>query len=97
MVRCQATSGPRWNVCRTNWVLAEPCGFLRERRSRRNGMSNAALRAKSAVSCFSQVRSAAFDPAGLKLAEGLLALAQAIECLAAEQADILSRLRQIGA
>jgi hypothetical protein len=60
-------------------------------------MSNAALRAKSAVSCFSQVRSAAFDPAGLKLAEGLLALAQAIEGLAEEQDDILSSLRQIGA
>ena len=60
-------------------------------------MSNAALRAKSAVSCFSQVRSAAFDPAGLKLAEGLLALAQAIEGLAVEQDDILSRLRRITA
>jgi len=60
-------------------------------------MSNAALRAKSAVSCFSQVRSAAFDPAGLKLAEGLLALAQAVEGLAAAQEDILSRLRQISA
>ena len=60
-------------------------------------MSNAALRAKSAISCFSQVRSAAFDPAGLKLAEGLLALAQAIEGLATEQDHILSRLRQIGA
>ena len=58
-------------------------------------MSNPALRAQSAISCFSHVRSAAFDPAGLKLAEGLLALAQAIEGLAAEQADILSRLRQI--
>jgi hypothetical protein len=66
-------------------------------RSRRHGMSNTALRAKSAISCFSQVRSAAFDPAGLKLAEGLLALAQAIEGLAAEHDDILSRLRQIGA
>jgi hypothetical protein len=60
-------------------------------------MSNAASRAKSASSCFSQVRSAAFDPAGLKLAEGLLALAQAIEGLAAEHDDILCRLRQIGA
>jgi hypothetical protein len=60
-------------------------------------MSNAALRAKSAINSFSQVRSAAFDPAGLKLAEGLLALAQAIEGLAVEQDDILSRLRQIGA
>jgi hypothetical protein len=60
-------------------------------------MSNAALRAQSAVSCFSQVRSAAFDPAGLKLAEGLLALAQAIEGLATEQDAILARLRQIGA
>jgi hypothetical protein len=58
-------------------------------------MSNAALRAQSAISCFSHVRSAACDPAGLKLAEGLLALAQAIEGLAAEQADIRSRLRQI--
>jgi hypothetical protein len=37
-------------------------------------MSNAALRAQSAISCFSQVRSAAFGPAGLKRAEGLLAL-----------------------
>lgn len=37
-------------------------------------MSNAALRPQSAISCFSQVRSAAVDPAGLKLAEGLLAL-----------------------
>ena len=60
-------------------------------------MSNAALRAKSAINSFSQVRSAAFDPAGLKLAEGLLALAQAIEGLAVEQDDILSRLRQVGA
>ena len=60
-------------------------------------MSIAALRAKSAISCFTQVRSAAFDPAGLKLAEGLLALVQAIEGLAAEQDDILSRLRQISA
>jgi hypothetical protein len=60
-------------------------------------MSNAALRAKSAISSFSQVRSAAFDPAGLKLAEGLLALAQAVEGLAAAQEDILSRLRQISA
>jgi len=58
-------------------------------------MSNAPLRAQSAISCFSHVRSAAFDPAGLKLAEGLLALAQAIEGLAAEQDEILSRLRQI--
>lgn len=60
-------------------------------------MSNAALRAKSAISCFSQVRTTAFDPAGLKLAEGLLALAQAVEGLAAAQDDILSRLRQISA
>ena len=60
-------------------------------------MSDAASRAKSASSCFSQVRSAAFDPAGLKLAEGLLALAQAIEGLAAVHDDILCRLRQIGA
>jgi hypothetical protein len=60
-------------------------------------LSNAALRAQSAISCFSHVRSAAFDPAGLKLAEGLLALAQAIEGLAVEQDDILSRLRQISA
>jgi len=60
-------------------------------------MSNAALRAKSAINSFSQVRSAAFDPAGLKLAEGLLALAQAIEGLAVEQDDILSRLRRITA
>jgi hypothetical protein len=60
-------------------------------------MSNAASRAKSAVSCFSQVRSAAFDPAGLKLAEGLLALAQAIKGLAMEQDDILSRLQRITA
>ena len=59
-------------------------------------MSNAALRAQSAINCFSQVRSAAFDPAGLKLAEGFLALAQAIEGLAAEEHEILSRLRQIG-
>jgi hypothetical protein len=58
-------------------------------------MSNAPLRAQSAISCFSHVRNAAFDPAGLKLAEGLLALAQAIEGLAAEQDEILSRLRQI--
>jgi hypothetical protein len=58
-------------------------------------MSIAALRAKSAINCFTQVRSAAFDPAGLKLAEGLRPLAQAIEGLAAEQDDILSRLRQI--
>ena len=36
-------------------------------------MPNAALRAQSAISCFSQVRSAAFDTPGLKLAEGLLA------------------------
>jgi hypothetical protein len=55
-------------------------------------MSNASLRARSAISCFSQVRSSAFDPAGLKLAEGLVALAQAIEGLAAEQDDILSEM-----
>jgi hypothetical protein len=42
-------------------------------------MSNASLQAKSAINSFSQARSAAVDPAGLKLAEGLLALAQAIE------------------
>jgi len=84
-------------MCRPNWVIAEPGGFLQKDRSRRNGMSNAMLRAQSAISCFSHVRSAAFDPAGLKLAEGLLALAQAIEGLAAEQDDILSRLRQISA
>jgi hypothetical protein len=60
-------------------------------------MSNASLQAKSAINSFSQARSAACDPAGLKLAEGLLALGQAIEGLAVAQDDILSRLRRITA
>ena len=58
-------------------------------------MSDAASRAKTAISCFSQVRSAAIDPAGLKLAEGLVALAQAVEGLTAEHDDMLRSLGRI--
>jgi hypothetical protein len=56
-------------------------------------MSNAASRASSAGRYFKEVQDAAADPSAMKLAQGLRALADAVQELAREQEHALYTIK----
>jgi hypothetical protein len=84
LLLCQASSGARWVVCR-NWVIGLSLRIVTPGEME---MTDAADRARVANCHFLRARISTADPALMELTTGFGAIANAVEALAVQLAEM---------